>query len=331
MGISIQQANSMSYFSNTNQVLQKSSSYNASVVSLQNDLTTIGYNTYGVDGYFGDNTKNAVVAFQNSYGLDADGIAGAKTLGKINELINGAKNAKVAISTPAYDSISISGNLQSGNKGNSVKALQTNLIRMGYNCGGYGADGEFGTGTYNSVKQFQRDYGLTQDGIVGTQTSQAIANALKTGNNGVPNYIMGKPNASTPSVSTSNTATLQSGNKGDAVKTLQTNLIKMGYNCGGYGVDGYFGTGTYNSVRDFQRDHGLIQDGIVGNQTNQAIANALKTGNNGVPNYIMGSISASSTGSSTPSVGIGYSQVNLSKVMLNLFVTSLPHYYKHLP
>jgi len=107
MGISIQQANSMSYFSNTNQVLKKSSSYNESVVSLQKDLTAIGYSTNGVDGYFGDNTKAAVTAFQNAYGLDADGIAGAQTLGKINELIKGATSVAKTPPTPSYDSVSI--------------------------------------------------------------------------------------------------------------------------------------------------------------------------------------------------------------------------------
>ena len=303
MGISIQQANSMSYFSNTNQVLRKSSGYNESVVSLQKDLTAMGYSTNGVDGYFGDDTKAAVTAFQNAYGLDADGIAGSKTLGKINELINGAKATTVVAPkpTPVYDSVSISGNLQMGSKGSAVTNLQEKLIRMGYNCGGYGPDGDFGTGTYNSVVQFQKNYGLTKDGVVGTQTSQAIANALKTGNNGVPNYLMNKINTSntvttTPSAGTNTTGTLQSGSKGNAVLELQKKLINMGYDCGGYGADGDFGTGTYKSVIQFQSDYGLTKDGIVGQQTNQAIANALKTGSNGVPNYIMNKINSISTG-----------------------------------
>ena len=63
---------------------------------------------------------------------------------------------------------------------------------MGYNCDSCGVDGDFGTETYNAVKKFQSDYGLTQDGIAGPQTNQAITNALKTGSDGVPNYIMNK-------------------------------------------------------------------------------------------------------------------------------------------
>ena len=57
-----------------------------------------------------------------------------------------------------------------GSKGAQVKALQTLLIGYGYNCGGYGADGDFGNGTYNSVVQYQKANGLEVDGIVGTNT-----------------------------------------------------------------------------------------------------------------------------------------------------------------
>lgn len=34
------------------------------------------------------------------------------------------------------------------------------------------------------------------------------------------------------------------GDKGDAVKTMQTMLIKLGYSCGKYGADGDFGSGS---------------------------------------------------------------------------------------
>lgn len=60
--------------------------------------------------------------------------------------------------------------LGKGDKGNSVKALQRMLIYEGYNCGGYGADGDFGTGTEKSVKQYQKDKSLVADGIVGEKT-----------------------------------------------------------------------------------------------------------------------------------------------------------------
>ena len=60
--------------------------------------------------------------------------------------------------------------LGKGDKGNTVKALQRMLIYEGYNCGGYGADGDFGNGTEKSVKKYQADKKLTADGIVGEKT-----------------------------------------------------------------------------------------------------------------------------------------------------------------
>lgn len=60
--------------------------------------------------------------------------------------------------------------LGKGDKGKSVESLQGLLIYKGYNCGGYGADGDFGNGTEKSVKAFQQDNKLTADGIVGEKT-----------------------------------------------------------------------------------------------------------------------------------------------------------------
>ncbi|MDQ0149114.1 N-acetylmuramoyl-L-alanine amidase [Eubacterium multiforme] len=54
--------------------------------------------------------------------------------------------------------------------GARCKELQRLLIKAGYNCGGYGADGKFGQGTYDSLVKFQRDYGLAPDGLAGTNT-----------------------------------------------------------------------------------------------------------------------------------------------------------------
>lgn len=60
--------------------------------------------------------------------------------------------------------------LKKGSKGNQVRALQILLIGNGYSCGSYGADGDFGTGTYNAVIKFQKVKNINADGIVGAQT-----------------------------------------------------------------------------------------------------------------------------------------------------------------
>lgn len=68
--------------------------------------------------------------------------------------------------------------LTKGDEGPAVKALQENLIKLGYDLGTYGADGDFGSTTQKVVKKFQKDRGLSQDGIVGPQTYAEIDEAL---------------------------------------------------------------------------------------------------------------------------------------------------------
>lgn len=57
---------------------------------------------------------------------------------------------------------------------------------------------------------------------------------------------------------------LMKGDIGDAVKTLQENLIYIGYSCGKYGADGDFGNDTDSALRKFQKDNNLTVDGKYG-------------------------------------------------------------------
>ena len=67
--------------------------------------------------------------------------------------------------------------LRRGDKGSFVTLAQTELIQLGYNCGKYGADGDFGACTESAVKRFQLDHGLTPDGIIGEKTWIALDGA----------------------------------------------------------------------------------------------------------------------------------------------------------
>ena len=49
------------------------------VTTLQTELNALGYDCGEADGFFGQNTLNAVLAFQTANGLDADGVVGAQT------------------------------------------------------------------------------------------------------------------------------------------------------------------------------------------------------------------------------------------------------------
>lgn len=66
-----------------------------------------------------------------------------------------------------------------GDSGSEVKTLQENLIRLGYSCGSAGADGDFGDKTDAAVRTFQKDNGLTVDGLAGEKTQAKIQDLLK--------------------------------------------------------------------------------------------------------------------------------------------------------
>lgn len=102
------------------------------------------------------------------------------------------------------------------------------------------------------------------------------------------------------------------GSTGDEVKSIQSVLKEKGYYSGN--VDGIFGTGTKNAVKQFQSDCGLSADGIVGEKTLKALG-LNKQDNNGYSssdfNLLARVISAEARGES-------YSgQVAVGAVILN--------------
>ena len=64
-------------------------------------------------------------------------------------------------------------------------------------------------------------------------------------------------------------ATYRQGDTGDQIRTIQEKLKRWGYYSGE--VDGVFGSKTRDAVMYFQRKNGLVADGIVGNNTLQAL------------------------------------------------------------
>ena len=67
--------------------------------------------------------------------------------------------------------------LRKGDSGKWVTLARTELINKGYDCGKTGADGKFGANTEKAVKAFQKDNGLTVDGIIGANTWNALDGA----------------------------------------------------------------------------------------------------------------------------------------------------------
>jgi len=57
-----------------------------------------------------------------------------------------------------------------------ITVLQTLLQYKGYSIGRTGIDGDFGSSTYQAVVQYQKDKGLTEDGICGMNTWKSLFN-----------------------------------------------------------------------------------------------------------------------------------------------------------
>lgn len=67
--------------------------------------------------------------------------------------------------------------LKKGSQGAAVKAMQAQLVKLGFYVGKKGPDGDFGSLTETAVKSFQKDMGFTGslvDGRVGPLTQEAL-------------------------------------------------------------------------------------------------------------------------------------------------------------
>ena len=219
------------------------------VKNLQTKLKKLGYYDGTVDSTFGSGTYAAVKAFQKKYNLTADGVAGSETLKKLDSAY---KNA---------DSDKDDGSLRKGATGSAVKDLQTKLKKLGF----YNAsiDGDYGDTTVAAVKAFQKKYNLTADGVAGSETLKKLDSAYKNADS----------NTSTDDDS------LRKGATGTAVKTLQTNLKKLGFYTA-Y-VDGSFGATTESAVKAFQKKYGLTADGVAGSATLKKIESAVASASSG--------------------------------------------------
>jgi len=71
----------------------KSGSSGPDVQDLQRRLQDLGFDPNGVDGNFGPGTKAAVIAFQQSKGLQADGVVGPATMAALQAMTDAAAPA----------------------------------------------------------------------------------------------------------------------------------------------------------------------------------------------------------------------------------------------
>ena len=221
------------------------------VTELQTALVKLGYNTNGVDGRFGAGTQRAVISFQKDNGLEADGLAGTKTLELLYKKADGTSS-----SSGSGTSSGLTRTLRRGYTGDDVVTVQQRLKELGYYTGSI--DGVYGSGSIAAATAFQKNNGLKVDGLTGQSTYAALfsSSAVAAGSSG--------SSSSGSSSSSGAYVKLKSGDKGTEVKKLQQALKDLGYNVS---ADGTYGPITVAAVTAFQKLNGLDDDGIAGAKT----------------------------------------------------------------
>ncbi|GAA3860213.1 N-acetylmuramoyl-L-alanine amidase [Saccharothrix violaceirubra] len=102
-----------------------------------------------------------------------------------------------------------------------------------------------------AVRAFQQQRGLITDGIVGPATYRALRDAMYRLGDRPLAYMVSQPVT------------------GDDVSALQERLLELGYDAGR--ATGEFGAQTEQALRSFQRDYGLMVDGMCGPNTVRAL------------------------------------------------------------
>lgn len=161
--------------------------------------------------------------------------------------------------------------IKSGSKGPAVKALQTQLVSLGF---GITADGAFGPKTKEAVEELQLMFGYTVDGIVGPGTLKLIDKRVADGfradrmdcvKRGLEAQGKGDDGQYGGAALL---RTLKRGLEGSDVKFLQRRLQVLGCSVDG---DGKFGPATEEAVKKVQAARGYDVDGIVGPATNKML------------------------------------------------------------
>jgi N-acetylmuramoyl-L-alanine amidase len=162
--------------------------------------------------------------------------------------------------------------------GQRCKELQEKLIKCGYNCGGYGADGDFGGGTYESLLKFQKDNGLVADGLAGDKTFEKLDSIISEMNK-PKMQINQKVLAYQKAFNKMGLGRLdEDGILGNMTlgSISKLSLLKVGSNNAMVGwiqgvlgctQDNIYGNITKSKVVSYQQNHGLSADGIAGQQT----------------------------------------------------------------
>jgi peptidoglycan hydrolase-like protein with peptidoglycan-binding domain len=233
-----------------------------------------------VDGIFSYSTENAVLAFQEAFGLAADGIVGKATWYKIQMIYNSVKRlaelnsegiSPEDVTTLPYELPSF------GDTGIAVRNVQyyLNYLSQFYSTiPPTSIDGIFGEQTRNAITSAQKTFGLPESGVLDITTFEAIYDAyLGIIDSLVFEFREGEilPYAG---------VVLTLGAEAPEVAVLQhyLNFLSETYpEIPAVNVTGYYGSQTRAAVLAFEQLFGLPENGVVEATVWNAIATEYET------------------------------------------------------
>ncbi|WP_277679962.1 peptidoglycan-binding protein [Gracilibacillus dipsosauri] len=187
------------------------------IPALKNKLDHAGFGGMLITDYFGDYTKTQVEDFQAYYGLEVTGTITEDTFDKLDELENHP--------------------LQQGKSHEDLPRLKQQLNRLGY--GNILETDYFGDFSEKKVKEFQKDYGLAENGIIEAKTKEQINEVYNSG--------------------------FSVGARHKGIPGLKRKLDHAGF--GGMLITDYYGNYTKTRVEDFQAYYGLDVTGSITEET----------------------------------------------------------------
>ncbi|MEO0686818.1 MAG: peptidoglycan-binding protein, partial [Cyanobacteria bacterium J06649_11] len=210
----------------------------------------------------------------NFYFGSVDGIFGAKTKAALIKFqqpyshlsSNGIVDAETILQLD--EDVWMSGKevLREGCTGEDVEALQE--IFTGFDLHALNIDGYFGRKTKDTIIWFQEIWGLQADGIVGLETWNALYRhqVHDVSVEDRVNHFFGDLNTETLI-----RLPLKKGDEGRDILVLQKFLNYVSGSTRGILEDGIFGEATEQAVNNFQQRKNLVVDGLVGMLTYEAM------------------------------------------------------------
>lgn len=234
-------------------------------------VTVNGSKYYYENGQYVVNTTRTIDGV--SYSFNSSGKCTSTSGSSSSSSSNSNSNSSNSSSSSSNTTTLLDSTLRVGSNGDKVVKLQERLQELGYYTGTI--DGDFGSGTEEAFKLFQKTAGLYVDGLAGSDVDLLYSDdapAYKADTETVTSTSNKKSDLEIAQTSAENEETEEStpdlfknGDFHEEIIKIQERLIELNYYEGT--ADGSFGSMTEEAIRDFQSANGIEVSGEANEYT----------------------------------------------------------------